>query len=158
VVIRRVGGNNACHVVTAKAVVESLCWKQTRTVMKYQLCLSLIDILSEFWIPNLDCIVWWRFVYDKIACLGEWFSIGFMTASFGGCLLFGQTYTWRFGGMTVSSCAENLQKNMAEVAMRWTCIRNVPLFPVLAKALIILIGFSWFSSDDQDKCRHCSSH
>jgi hypothetical protein len=93
VVIRRVGVSNACHVVISKAVVESLYWKQTRTVMKYQICLPLIDIPSECWIPNLDCIVWWKFVYGKIACLGELFSIVFITASYGRCLLFGQTYT-----------------------------------------------------------------
>lgn len=94
-VIRRVGGSIACHVVIAKAVVESLCWKQTRTVTKYQLCLCLIDIPSECWIPNLDCIVWWKFVCGKIDCSGEWFIVVFMTALFGSCLLSGQSYPWR---------------------------------------------------------------
>jgi hypothetical protein len=49
--------------------------------------MSLIDILSDCWIPVLDCILWWKFVYGKIDCLGEGFIIVFMTAVFRSCLL-----------------------------------------------------------------------
>jgi len=121
VVIRRVGGSIACHVMIAKAVVESLCWKQTRTVMKYQLCLSLIDLPSECLIPNLDCIVWWKFVYGKIACLGEWFIIVFMTAFFGSCLLSGQTYPWRFG----ERLCLRVQGICRKIWLKWQCVEFV---------------------------------
>ena len=29
--------------------------------------------MSEYWIPILVCVVWWKFVYGKNPCLGEWF-------------------------------------------------------------------------------------
>ena len=63
-----------------------------------------------------------------------------------------------FRGMTVSSCSGNLQKKNGGSDNTLNLCSECAPFPVLAKTLIILIGFSWFSFDDPDKFCYSSSH
>lgn len=89
--------------------------------MKYQLCLSLIDVPSECWIPNLDCIVWWKFVYGKIACLGEWFIIVFMTVSSEVVYYLGR----RTRDVSGNDCVFAFRESAEKYWLKWQCVELV---------------------------------